>query len=181
MNWNQQTNHMMVDLETLGLTSDAIVISAAAIVFNSTEIVAGYYEEFNWNQADTTIDPATIQFWMKQVSEGKPIPMGTSDPAQLPIALNRLYKDHACETIWAQGTDFDIPMIKFRFNQLSMDVPWKYNAVRDCRTMFKVFEAIADNAKVENLNRHDAFNDATFQVKKLQHVINELTYLGVHI
>lgn len=176
MNWNKETNHMMVDLETLGMDTNAIVISASAIIFNSESIVGDYYEEFRWDQwpLPTSVTPDTLQFWFKQVQEGEPIPMGEATPGNLPLSINRLYKDHACETIWAQGTDFDIPKLKFHFDQIKMEVPWKYNAVRDCRTVFKLFEGRINLDHLFCTDKHNALADAVYQVQKLQCVLNAL-------
>ncbi len=178
MNWNLETNHMMVDLETLGMREDALILSASGVVFNSKDIVDSFYLEFDWNNQDcTTVVPDTIAFWMKQAAGGKPYPQGKAPITELTETLNRFYTDYKCETLWANGTDFDIPMLKFRFESQKFTTPWKYNAVRDCRTVFKLFERSVNLDHLACTEKHNALADAVYQVQKLQCVLNALNDL----
>ena len=156
----------MVDIETLGLGQDAIILSLGAVVFSKHQgSIKSFYREISISNQESlgrTRDPSTEKFW----SEQRDMPNGV-DP--LIGVLNQFcdfYRMNECKTIWCKGLDFDIPIIKHALNQCAIEVPWKYNDVRDFRTLKKCF-ALPEDAMWVNGNKHNALADAHHQASEL--------------
>ena len=84
---------------------------------------------------------------------------------------NRTNPEDDCE-IWANGTDFDVTILTHAYKTvLKQSPPWKYNMVRDCRTIYKVFGGVErPNGSVE----HDAVEDCIFQAKSLAETVRKI-------
>lgn len=78
--------------------------------------------------------------------------------------------------IWTQGTDFDIPFLAATYEEADILPPWKYNQVRDLRTLRNLFPSVPEPT---NSNPHNALADAYHQAQCLANIFNYLTELGV--
>jgi len=67
---------------------------------------------------------------------------------------------------WANGTDFDISIIKDALKQCGFGTPWRYNNVRDYRTLAKLFPQIQRPTFVGE--KHNALADAINQAEHLK-------------
>lgn len=70
--------------------------------------------------------------------------------------------------IWCRGTDFDIPILKNLFKSQSTPIPWKYNKVRDLRTIIAWH---GDPGFPKPEDAHDALADAIYQARQLEDLL----------
>ena len=65
--------------------------------------------------------------------------------------------------VWSQGANFDICILDHMFRHVGLTSPWKYNAVRDTRTLY---DYIPENAwPVRQGTHHNALDDAKYQAE----------------
>lgn len=161
--------NVMIDLETLGLGPDAMVLSIGAVVFDmQRELGDTFYIEINPETSPGKMDVDTVRFWMQQAKEGNMPPMlGTWDHdnafAQFYSWLqNKCNYKLADLIIWSNGTDFDIPKCK--------NPPWRYNNVRDARTVFKLCGHLVPKIP-RGEGYHNALSDAVWQAEYLTEIL----------
>lgn len=165
--------HIMVDLETLGTTADAVILSIGAVKFDleSNKIDdAGFYASISVESNldyQRRVSEDTLLWWFKQPAAAQQV---FHEPkVALPAALAD-YSDWVGTddyTMWSNGADFDLPMLAHAFVQQQMTVPWKYRNSRCFRT-YKNLPG-AKNIRVADAGvKHNALSDAVTQVKTLQ-------------
>lgn len=177
--WNETDVHVMIDVETLGLAQNAIVLSIGAVVFDPTHQDRGigddYYAELDPERYPGSIDMSTVRFWLEKGNA----PMGGQREGRHIGEHLSAWLDRACGgdrkklVIWANGTDFDIPKLQYAYKLGKRQVPWGYSAVRDARTVYKLFDPDKLLAPVTNPS-HNALDDARNQAQWLINI-----FLGV--
>ena len=155
----------MVDIETYDVKPSAVILSIGATVITAPNNT--FYKELDpTTQFERTVSLATKEWWSKQPM---PIPIG---PTYLYDALTefaRWIKSFNTEpVIWCKGTDFDVAILTHAYNSLHLPVPWKYNNIRDCRTVFKIAGWEAKKAD------HNALQDAIDQADDLLSAVNKM-------
>lgn len=164
----QNNVHVMVDIETYDVKPSAIILSIGACVI--TDIAMTFYKELDTTtQYQRTVSSATKDWWSKQPM---PIPIGTLDLhsglLQFQQWLDSLAQYFTAEPIiWCKGTDFDTAILIHAYQSLYLPVPWMYNNVRDCRTIYKVCGFTARKAN------HNALHDAQWQAEDLMICLND--------
>lgn len=168
--------HIMIDIETLGLMPESVILSIGAVCFipSQTQISEELYIECDPKQP-RVIDTDTLAWWTKQS-----IPVPIHGTTTLPEALVQLQffvknqKEHPDDVveIWANGTDFDIAILYHAYRQFNIAPGWKYNSVRDYRTMRKMFPHIPQPAEIPG--KHHALKDAIWQANHLSAILFHL-------
>jgi exodeoxyribonuclease VIII len=161
---------LMIDLETLGTGTDAVIVSIGACYFDihTGETGDKFYEALNiTNQLafDRKIDPSTLSWWMGQSEEARKVFTETSDMdirSQLEMFCEWIRVSGSNSVhVWGNGSSFDISILEHALNQFGIEIPWKYSNVMDLRT-FRRF--VANNEKVTYISgHHNALSDATNQ------------------
>lgn len=154
--------HIMVDIETLDTAVTARILSIGACTIHNTPDGPSrheFYRELYPHQAGRTESQDTLDWWSRQANK----PNGTLD---LPSALIQfsqwIASLRATPIIWCKGLDFDVAILNHAFRQCAIQIPWKYNHVRDCRTLEWMFEEKIDKT-IKNDNAHNALADAKYQ------------------
>lgn len=155
----------MVDIETYDIKPTAGILSIGATVIEDTAHT--FYTELDKDtQWERTMSIQTVDWWMKQ---GNPPICGTTPLHKALTSLSDWIKSFDKEpVIWCKGTDFDVAILTHAYNQLYLPVPWKYNNVRDCRTVFKIAGWEPKKAA------HNALQDAIEQADDLLGALNSL-------
>ena len=168
---------IMVDIETLGLQPSSVILSIGAVVFDNFADKLDFYVELVQKQSGRTCDLETINWWNQQTI---PIPNGTDS---LYSALDKfrswikLVHTEGDLEIWANGTDFDITILTHAFIQVDdLPVPWKYNAVRDYRTLYKLFPEVP-RPKMDSSKKHNALEDAKHQAAHAEAIFEHIRSL----
>lgn len=176
---------VMLDGETLSQDSfTAPLISLGAVKFLKDGTIV---DKFSVNiDAEELIkvygfkaQKETIKWWMEQNPKALQALQKNAKP--LREALQDFldwYGEESLET-WANGIDFDLPIIKAHFKKVDMVAPWKYWDQADYRTVLKLFDL--NNQKLrENSSHtyHDAVADCYAQVEILTEILKPLWVNG---
>lgn len=163
----EQLADVMVDTETAGTTPGSAILSIGAVMFGP----AGLGEEFyapislaSCTAVGLTIDPSTITWWMKQ-SDAARAAAFRDDAEPLPAVLEQFtvwFNLVEAERPWAQGANFDPPLLEAAYRACGMTPPWKYWAVRDTRTLYELADVKVDRARGTH---HHALDDARAQAE----------------
>lgn len=165
--------NVMVDLETLGTTANAVILSIGAVKFDleTNEFDdAGFYASISVDSNlgyGRHISESTLIWWLNQSKEAQNVfhePKTTLDEALLSMAE---WLGHNKRCIWSNGADFDIPMLAHAYAQIGHEPPWEFWNARCVRT-YKSLPAAALVSKPANKLAHNALQDAVAQVKYVQ-------------
>ena len=163
----------MVDLETLGTTADAVILSIGAVKFDlesDSMDNEGFYASISIDsnmEYKRRIQEDTLLWWFKQSFDAQKV---FHEPKQsLSSGLEELsdWIGDTSYSMWSNGADFDLPMLSHAYTQMGMETPWKFWNNRCFRT-YKNLPG-AKNAVVKNSGvKHNALDDAVTQAISLQ-------------
>lgn len=164
----KQLRHAMIDLETVGLTPDARIISIGAVIFDPRygRISKDYFymELDHRKQTERTKDRGTMEWWANQSTEAQKALKGT---ILLEDALHELafwLPDDV--KVWGNGPTFDISILEDAYRQYDIEIPWKFWNVRDCRTIKDMYESARGGwDKKSGGTLHNAKDDAYYQAQ----------------
>lgn len=157
-------NVYMIDIETQGIKPGCIVGSIGAVHLRTGAFL---YQRLNiYAQPQGTQDGNTMRWWQQQSPELFAEAFhGSEDPVYALSDLSRFLTLSGAPVIWAKGIDFDPPILADLYNRLHLPVPWAYNAVRDFRTVKKIFSYVGTPRSATEL--HNALYDAQHQAEEL--------------
>lgn len=162
---------IMLDIETLGKKPDALVLSVGAAVMDMatlTIVDRRYWLLDHKSQEERTIDADTVLWWMQQGDAARAeFRRGDAvDPEELAGDLHDLFRKYATSTPWANGTNFDLPILASLIRDYSVSpVPWGYRH-QDMRSLATVMDSVLswkDYTKQHNPTAHNALEDAVCQ------------------
>lgn len=168
--------HTMVDLETLGVNPNSVVLTLGAVNFDphSNVIFDQLYLRLNIDEQTAMgreIDPNTVEWWSKQ----DPVVMEDTFSEENRISVKDSM-DQFCKffwgskNIWSHGSIFDIVIIENMLKQISKSTPWDYWQVRDTRTLFD----LGVDPCMPTGNKHNAVEDARRQAIGVQNCYRTL-------
>jgi hypothetical protein len=78
----------------------------------------------------------------------------------------------AADVVWAQGANFDFPILEALYDRFEVPVPWKFWVARDTRSVYHEAEVLAGwDRKAFDATRegthHDALDDCRHQIAAL--------------
>jgi len=167
--------NVMIDLETLGTSPAAPILSIGAVYFDpdTGELGPELHVKLDFEEAceDRKIDPATVKWWLCQSDEARSALL--DDQEGFPIIFKEEALDLLSEFIhmvngdakvWGNGATFDISMLEDLYRQLGEKIPWKFYNVRDVRTVVALAEGIVDRSGTPfEGTQHNALADAVHQ------------------
>lgn len=185
--------HIMIDLETLGTSNDALIWGLGAVVFNPDghypDILAGDYlgERFYVNidiksslEYKGVIDADTLTWWLDPQRNAareqllvNPIDVGSA------LETFSMWLDHQAYRIeqpddivmWGNGATFDNVILRRAYERLGLEVPWKFYNDRCYRTI----KSLAPDIKLERVGTyHNAVDDAVSQAEHLVRIVKSL-------
>lgn len=185
--------HIMLDLETLSLNPNAVVTQIGFALFDLVPkegqingiIDSGCYHLDIESQMKMgrSITWSTIEWWLRQEKEAQNKLVGATRMSvrsaidqffMIPNEYGLGWTDF--EGVWANGTNFDLPIIEDLLFCYDYKTPWHYRAPRDTRTL----AMLAPNAKAQaNPIKHSAEHDAINQAQWMQAVYATLYEKGV--
>lgn len=182
---------VMVDIETLGTSSDATIFQIAAVSF---DILTGDIKETFNGIADISqnsllfVDGSTLKWWLNTNKEllTELLNNGEGSSEELLEDFHKWLTKQAKDTkdiyLWGNGILFDNKMIETQFEHIGLDYPIFYRNDRDVRTIVDLAGAklgltekeLKDQYNDESLVAHDAFDDVTYQVRLVSGCYNAL-------
>jgi len=176
---------LMIDLETLGTSANAPVISLGAAYFdiNTKQMGDTFYMVCDVaDQIDSRIRPVdadTIKFWMHQSGAAKRVFKEGHQPTKVVLETFRKWvMEHAGSKAasfstkvkpWGNGSSFDITIMETLFDDYKVAVPWAFWQVMDLRTYRRFIGKGAKVPKLEGVE-HNALDDC----------INQINYVFEH-
>jgi hypothetical protein len=165
----------MIDLETLGIEPDSVIVSIGAVTFTEAGIEAEAYWPLRLTpQNGRHVNLQTIQWWMTQSEEARAVFATPPDKAfTLSTALVDLAKAFDKDTlIWSHGANFDEVLLAdaYRREAVARTPPWTYKNVRCFRTV----KAQYPDVEVPAIGTaHNALDDARYQAQVLLEIVKQ--------
>ena len=164
--------HVMIDLETLGTTASAVILSIGAVKFDLTSNKiddSGFYASISIESNldyGRRIQEDTLLWWLKQPAAAQGV------FHEQKIALGEALADLSDwfgsddYIVWSNGADFDLPMLAHAYSQAQIEVPWKFWNSRCFRT-YKNLPGAKD-IRSANVLKHNALSNAYSQAQTAQ-------------
>lgn len=166
--------HVMIDIETLGTSTDCIVLSVGAVYFDENGLGEEIYQVFDTSsqfKKGRKIDPQTLSWWSHQMT---PMPLKVDPNESVPYHLLRLMGFIREGTkVWALGPTFDMVILESLFKDFDLQAPWKFWNVRDVRTVVELFPECR-----KTINNHNALDDAKNQAEWVIEVLKQTKTKG---
>jgi hypothetical protein len=190
--------HVMIDLETLALTRDPVILQLSAVRFIPrpdgaihADAALNLYPSVD-SQRERSISGSTLAFWLRADERARLlVASGQEDRFKETFAdalsqLRTWWGVGPVEAVWSHGASFDVAILEHAYAVAGIPVPWKYTAVRDTRTLFELAPAVtfadltAKGAFEQAYPRvpHDALSDAIHQAFAVQRALRRLGYGG---
>ena len=163
--------HFMLDIETLGNTSNAAVVQLGVVAFDpDTGIIEVPYSVDIDPHPKSTMDFSTIKWWMGQSDEAREAVFSGRrvSPEEGLEHLNTYIHKFSDETVgykvWSKPSTFDLVILENLYRNCGMTQPWAHWNTRCLRTLI-------DNAKLPRNEEgvpevaHEAGYDAEAQAK----------------
>lgn len=143
----------MLDLETLSVRPNAVILVIGAIKFNRGETwkenidekdiekLNVFYMRINIEscvQAGLHVDKETEQWWDQQADDLKYEALKNPNRVTLKEGLKSFkvwFGTNPHTKIWGNGSSFDCTILGEAYKRCGMEIPWKYWLERDLRTI----------------------------------------------
>jgi hypothetical protein len=168
---------VMIDLETLSVTPESVLLTLAAVKFNPHNTVGVTDELYHKLNVDEQIaqgrevNDDTLLWWFRQPQAVQDDAMSEHDRITVKDSLTELTKFLVgVNDIWCQGPVFDIVILENLYRSYGMHFPWSYWQIRDSRTLFKFlsYDPRAELRKLNSKAHHNALDDAIIQACAVQ-------------
>lgn len=140
--------HVMLDLETLGVRNDAAVLSIGMVCFDPyTGLVdrnasLSIYIDLE-DPLLGSMDTSTVMWWLKQSDEARAA-LFVDERWSVRMACDavaEMVETFGIKYLWSNGPSFDEVILRSMFARAGKKWPFRYNAGRDFRTMLTLAEA----------------------------------------
>jgi len=165
------TNHMMVDIETLGKLPTAVVLSIGVAVFNR-EFVSSFHwtldiqEQLEWGR---TIDGETLAWWVEQDEGVRRETFQQEHSLDVAFALlTSVVRTFEVKYFWAHSPSFDMVILNDLWRHKPV-MPWSYRQWLDTRTLGWLKTAPSSS----RTNIHNAQSDAERQAQWVRKLLCE--------
>ncbi len=163
---------MMLDMETVAVSPNAVVLSLGAVHFNPYG--NGYGDKIYFkidlddqDKLNREIDPKTLEWWGEQDPAIMEEAFSEEGRISLVDAMDQFHKfAWGCSAFWSHGATFDLVIIENIYRQLGKNLPWQYWQLRDTRTLFD----LGFNPDMPQGSKHDALQDAIRQSVGVQNI-----------
>ena len=149
-------NNVMIDLETMGSSSNAAVIAIGAVFFDPVtgDLGAEFYQTIELSSAAKfgDMDTSTIEWWFKQSEAAKEV-FNDAHKLILEYALAE-FTDWLAQIdgfreriVWGNGASFDCVILRNAYKAIGVTCPWPFYGERDVRTVVDI------GRQVKNIDR----------------------------
>jgi len=162
---------IMLDLETLGTSSNAVIVSISAVVFDRATGETGAEFEVGVNLDEqlakgAVIDGSTVMWWLTQDKEAQD-ELTRLEPLQVDESLD-LYKafvrQAGVDDVWGNGATFDNVILSNLFKRHERGYPTPFWADRCVRTFVDLSNI--DTRKIPFVGvKHRGIDDCKHQIR----------------
>jgi len=158
---SDRMRRVMVDIETLGLKRDSVILSIGAVEFGPAQIGDTFEASISRESCEAaglTVDQDTLEWWQDQPEKARAVLDGGDEL----VDVLECFADWAAglDEIWANSPSFDCEALEYAAEQVDVAVPWDFYQERDYRTL----KSLPPTPDKENDGvEHDALDDARHQ------------------
>ena len=168
--------HGMIDLETLGVEPDSVIITLGAVKFDpysDAEPNHGLYLRCDVEEQSEK-ELKKLGFDLKATGYGEfadveydESAFGDHERVNMDSLTKQLNKwCVGVDFLWCQGPLFDYAILQNLYKNVGKPCPWNFWQIRDSRTVFGMMQTDPRKAIQEEL--HNALADCYYQAKCLQ-------------
>jgi len=176
-----QYNDVMIDIETLDTSPDAVVLSIGAVLFNAHEherwadIEADkdrhFHQALNCTSQVSigrTISVSTVFWWLDRSKAAQSALLNRQrfQVADVLQELNRFV--YGVQNVWANGPSFDLTILRSLYKDFEIEFELGYWQDRDYRTALTMAGMGRRKNKPEFMIEHDPIQDCIFQIIGVQ-------------
>lgn len=168
--------HLMIDLETAGVSKNAALLSIGAVLFTKQGVtISEYYSRINLEtDHGGKIDPSTFIWWLQQSEEARKT-ITEDKGEQMFVVIDDFCAwvrdfspvDLKDVKVWGNGATFDIVILQEAFNRVGRTWPFSFWNERCFRTLAAEFPQVK---RVKPELAHHALSDAKAQVTTLLNI-----------
>ena len=157
-------SEVMVDLETLGNGSNAVIISIGAVAFDpaSGQISSEFYmvvDPQSCVDVGLKMDVSTVMWWMNQSDEARSAFKKAGVPLEVALQEFKAWYPQSA-SLWGNGATFDNVILSNAYTLAGINRPWHFTKDRCYRTL----KALRPDVKQDRVGtHHNALDDAKFQ------------------
>jgi hypothetical protein len=174
------TPHIMLDLETLGVSNTPVLLSIGAVKFTEDEIVDSFHvrvDPMTCQLFKLKIDASTVMWWLDGERADARTALLGHEQIDLPSALRGFAQWMGEPTpVWGNGASADNVWMRNAYEAIGDEAPWPFWMDRCYRTLKNLAPEI-EIAREQGVH-HDALADATCQARHLQAII---AHLGIRL
>lgn len=168
--------HLMIDLETLSIRTNAVVLSIGAVIFDENNIIDTlhlFLEPESQEAKGRSILPSTVMWWLQQSDEARKnlIAGEKNSTARALEHFTGWVLGHAPDCVWGNGAGFDNVITETLMRDYNAPIPWQHYQNQCYRTL----KARLTNKAIKKgimwhqpTVAHDALADALAQAKNTQ-------------
>lgn len=162
-------NNIMLDLETMGTSSNAAIIAIGAVRFDAT-VRDKFYCAIDLSDCvknGLEMNPDTVMWWMRQSDAAR---AQFENPDHDLVAALDAFRQWAGDDpiIWGNGADFDNAILANAYKKTGQEPPWRFWNNRCYRTM----KSLKPDIKMERTGtHHNALDDAASQAEHLMRIL----------
>lgn len=173
----------MIDIETMGNTPGAAILSIGAVFIKDGKLAEEFYQHIDLESClenGLKMDAGTVQWWMKQSDEARAaitLEKGVNIIAVLAdfFAWVSDVAEGAEVHVWGNAATFDVVLMEEAFRRVGYDIPWKFWGHRCYRTLKNLFPGVP---KPESTGiKHHALHDAKWQALHLIAILEHINCL----
>ncbi|MEO3879306.1 3'-5' exonuclease [Rheinheimera fenheensis] len=182
-------NNVMIDIETLSTSKNAVIISLGAVFFdiNTGALGSSFYytitRESCWEYG-LEEDGETLCWWSEQSEEARAV-LTCPDADDLAQVLHDFVgwlgentPEEQHPEIWGNGPSFDNAILDNAYRACGIKTPWRYSNERCVRTMVNLGRQLLNIDPKKTIERvgtyHHALADAEHQAKYVSAIYQAL-------
>lgn len=162
-------DNVMLDLETMATSSNAVVVSLGAVYFNEHKTGDTFYRVLDVDEQlarNREVSPQTMEWWAKQSAAARAVFDEKGWPVKTVLEQFAEFLGDRNLKIWGNGSDFDNILVGSLYEMWGIKRPWSYSNNRCYRTLKNVAFANSSHALPARRNvHHNALDDAVYQAE----------------
>ena len=167
----------MIDVETLDTRSTAVILSIGAVEFGPSGLGRTFYQNIDIDTCfahGLTASASTLKWWMGQSPEARDEAFADYAPSLYAVLQDFIDAfDWRDKRVWANGADFDLPIVGNALRAVGLSEPWLFYNSRCYRTLKNTIPKAVYNAlKIEPRLAHNALEDAIAQALTTNAMLN---------
>lgn len=172
--------HIMLDLETLGLSAHAPLISIGAVMLSedpNIEFERPHFYRAIKSDLSPPFEPDfdTFTWWLRQSDDVRDVFQAAVLPAEAIQAFSSWIHSYPGQRIqplfWAKPAHVDMPWLEHSFRVYGYPFPWTHRDIRDLQTFIAIADPNGELAPPDTDDKHNALEDAKWQAAYLKRLL----------